>query len=163
MARPDKSYLEKQTSRRNAPKKKKLGEGVTDSRFAKISFKNYLRQIEEELLDEFVDDQDDDEDEGGDETYKFIVVTEGHWDNPEDNSSMLDIHEVTEDELRDHGINHIEELYEDEDLLADFCEALEHDNVGKIIGKGRVHNPNPDMGQDGVVGPDGVELLFPPL
>lgn len=56
MARPDKSYLEKQTSRRNPPKKKKLGEGVGESRFAKISFKNYIRQLDEELLDADLED-----------------------------------------------------------------------------------------------------------
>lgn len=62
MARPDKSYLEKQTSRRNAPKKKKaLGEGTGESRFAKISFKNYIRQLDEELLDaDLEDDLDED-------------------------------------------------------------------------------------------------------
>jgi hypothetical protein len=59
MARPDKSYLEKQTSRRNPPKKKPVGEGATDSRFAKISFKNYIRQIEEDLLREDADSDDD--------------------------------------------------------------------------------------------------------
>lgn len=60
MARPDKAYLEKQTARRPEKKKKTLGEGSTDSRMAKISFKKYLRQIEEELLD---DDLTDDEEE----------------------------------------------------------------------------------------------------
>lgn len=64
MARPDKSYLEKQTTRRNAPKKKKaLGESTGDSRFAKISFKNYLRQIDEELLDADLDEDELEEDE----------------------------------------------------------------------------------------------------
>lgn len=52
MARPDKAYLEKQTARRPEKKKPSIGEGATDSRMAKISFKNYLRQIEEDLLDE---------------------------------------------------------------------------------------------------------------
>lgn len=61
MARPDKSYLEKQTSRRPEKKKTAIGEGSPDSRMAKISFKNYLRQIEEDLLDED-DDMDDADD-----------------------------------------------------------------------------------------------------
>jgi hypothetical protein len=54
----EKSYLEKQNQRRPEKKKKNLGESAKDSRFAKISFKKYLRQIEEELLeDDYLDDE----------------------------------------------------------------------------------------------------------
>lgn len=48
----EKSYLEKQIVHRPEKRKPVLGEGAADSRMAKISFKNYLRKIEEDLLAE---------------------------------------------------------------------------------------------------------------
>ena len=69
----EKSYLEKQKSHRPMDKKKSVNEGSTDSRMAKISFKNYLRQVEEDLLDEDeLFDEDDSSD--GDALYE-----EGKW------------------------------------------------------------------------------------
>jgi hypothetical protein len=47
----EKSYLEK-PQRKFEKVNKPIGEGASDSRMAKITFKNYLRQIEEDLLDE---------------------------------------------------------------------------------------------------------------
>lgn len=47
----EKSFLEK-PQRRPEKQKKPLGEGTEDSRFAKISFKRYLREIEEEDSDD---------------------------------------------------------------------------------------------------------------
>lgn len=166
MARPDKSYLEKQTARRPEKKKKTLGEGSTDSRMAKISFKNYLRQIEEEELyneSNFNEDDDMDDEDQHDGKYRFIVVDEGHWDDPETESSTLEIHELSEDELQGLGFSHLEEISEDEDRLNDFCDALRNHNIGRVVGTGKISNPRPKLGSEGIIGPDGVELLFPTL
>jgi hypothetical protein len=56
----EKSFLEKPIRNRPEKRKKDLGEGAIDSRFAKINFKKYLRQVEEDLL-ELDDDLEDDE------------------------------------------------------------------------------------------------------
>lgn len=52
MARIEKKAFLEKPQRKPEKRKKQLGEGAEDSRIAKISFKRYLRQIEEELLDE---------------------------------------------------------------------------------------------------------------
>lgn len=74
MARPDKAYLEKQTSRRPEKKKKSLGEGSPDSRYQKITFKNYLRQIEEDLLDEYDEYNDDYLSEGDEMSHDEMIA-----------------------------------------------------------------------------------------
>lgn len=52
----DQSFLEK-PQRRPEKQKKPIGENVVDSRFERISFKRYLRELDENIEDDdFVDD-----------------------------------------------------------------------------------------------------------
>lgn len=164
MARPDKSYLEKQTSRRNAPpKKKKLGESATDSRMAKISFKNYLRQIEEELLDELVE-YNDVMNEDEDQTIKVAILDERDWDEYYNNDtagkSMVDAFEFKESELTKVGADSWDDIeYSEDSTRTDLVDALRNGEIGKKLPDVEVKNEDFGLGTEGVEVPDGYELL----
>ena len=51
------SFLEKTKKQPDTFKKKKLGEGSQESRMQRVSFKKYLREIE----DQFYNDEEDDD------------------------------------------------------------------------------------------------------
>ena len=102
--------------------------------------------------------------------HKFIIMHEDDWDDYDDDdigSSMLPIYVVSNAELKafakEHGFDVSDFKNEDETEAGHaLADALEN-GLGKVVGKGKVSNPDPDLGAEGIKGPRGVTLLFPSL
>jgi len=98
-------------------------------------------------------------------SHKFIIVDEGHWDDEDDNGvgySDLDIYVVSDSELATiKGANDLDNA--SAKVHTRLADALRSGKIGKKSGKGRISNPDPDTGSEGVVGPRGVTLIFPEL
>ncbi len=88
----------------------------------------------------------------------FVIVDENQWDEDYENGggeSMLDIYEVTSEELK--------ALKWREGRDGKLCAALESGKVGKKTGdQAKVFNNDPDLGAEGnMVEPSTVTMLFP--